>query len=97
MKKIEIIARITEDSGATTENPLMVWHDDGDYEGYPFLSSTLTYPGLEIRLHQRRVLRNGKDVMNTEFWYFWRNDLVGYAAKSKFLKMYGMRIVKALW
>ena len=40
----------------------MVWHDDGDHERYPFLSSTLTYPGLEIRLHQRRVLRNGKDV-----------------------------------
>ena len=69
MKKIEIIARITEDSGATIENPLMVWHDDGDHEGYPFLSSTLTYPGLEFRLHQRRVLRNGKDVKLSRYEY----------------------------
>lgn len=48
MKKIEIIARITEDNGATTENPLMIWENDGDHKGYPFLSSTLTYPGLKF-------------------------------------------------
>ena len=69
MKKIEIIARITEDNGATTENPLMIWENDGDHKGYPFLSSTLTYPGLEIRLHQRRALRDGKDVRLTRYEY----------------------------
>ena len=69
MKKIEIIARITEDNGATTENPLMIWENDGNHKGYPFLSSTLTYPGLEIRLHQRRVLRDGKDVRLSRYEY----------------------------
>lgn len=69
MKKIEIIARITEDNGATTENPLMMWENDGNHKGYPFHSSTLIYPGLEIRLHQRRVLRDGKDVRLSRYEY----------------------------
>ena len=32
-------------------------------------SPTLTFPGLEIRLHQRRVLKNGIDVSLTRLEY----------------------------
>ena len=34
-----------------------------------FFSGVLTFPGLEIRLHQRRVLKNGIDVSLTRLEY----------------------------
>ena len=69
IKKIEIIARITEESGNTTENSLMVWQDHRQWHEYPLTSSVLSYSGLEIRLHQRRVLRDGKDVTLSKYEY----------------------------
>lgn len=69
IKKIEIIARITEESGNTVENSLMVWQDHGQWSEYPLTSSVLLYPGLEIRLDQRRVLRDGKDITLSKYEY----------------------------
>lgn len=69
IKKIEIIARITEESGNTIENSLMAWQDYGQWHEYPLTSSVLSYPGLEIRLHQRRVLRDGEDITLSKYEY----------------------------
>lgn len=69
IKKIEIVARITEESGNITENSLMVWHEHDQWHEYHLTSSILSYPGLEIRLHQRRVLRDGKDVKLSKYEY----------------------------
>lgn len=69
VRKIEIIARITEEPGNTVENSLMVWQDYGQWHEYPLTSSILSYPGLEIRLDQRRVLRDGKDVTLSKYEY----------------------------
>lgn len=51
------------------ENPLMVWQDHGQWHEYPLTSPVLSYPGLEIRLSQRWVLRDGKDVKLSKFEY----------------------------
>lgn len=69
IRKIEIFARITKESGVIAENLLMVWQEHGQRQGYPFASSVLFYPGLEIRLDQRRVLRDGKDVLLSKYEY----------------------------
>lgn len=69
IKKIEIIARITEESGKIIENSLMMWKENGQWHESPLTSSVLYYPGLEIRLHQRRVLRDGKDVKLSKYEY----------------------------
>ena len=69
IKKVEIIARITEENGHTTEKSLMVWQYHGQWHEYPLTSPVLSYPGLEIRLHQRRVLRDGKDVKLSKYEY----------------------------
>lgn len=69
MKKIEIVARITEEAGNVIENLLMVWKDDGQWKESPLTATVLSYPGLEIRLHQRRVLRDGKDVPLSRYEY----------------------------
>lgn len=69
MKKIEIVARISEEAGNVIENSLMVWKDDGQWKESPLTASVLYYPGLEIRLHQRRVLRDGKDVKLSKYEY----------------------------
>lgn len=69
IRKIEIIARITEESGNTVENSLMVWQEHRQWHEYPLTSSVLFYPGLEIRLNQRRVLRDGKDITLSKYEY----------------------------
>ena len=47
----------------------MVWQDHGQWHEYPLTPSVLSYPGLEIRLDQRRVLRDGKDVTLSKYEY----------------------------
>lgn len=48
----------------------MAWQDQNHHwDDYPFTAATLRYPGLEIRLHQRRVLRDGKDVRLSKYEY----------------------------
>lgn len=53
----------------TTENSLLIWHDQDQWNNSPLTSTILSYPGLEIRLHQRRVLREGKDVTLSKYEY----------------------------
>lgn len=48
---------------------MMVWQDYGQWHEYPLTSSVLSYPGLEIRLDQRRVLLDGKDVTLSKYEY----------------------------
>lgn len=69
IKKIEILARITDEYGNKTENSLMVWEDHRKNQDYPFTPAILSYPGLEIRLHQHRVLRDGKDIVLSKYEY----------------------------
>ena len=69
MKRIEIIARITDDNGDSLENSLMVWQDTGGWREFPLTSPILRYPGLEIRLDQRRVLRDGVNVRLSKYEY----------------------------
>lgn len=69
IKKIEIIARITEENGIVTQNSLMVWHEKTHYKDYSLTSSVLIFPGLEIRLDQRRILREGNDVRLSNYEY----------------------------
>ena len=69
IKKVEIIARTTEENGAITENLLLVLEDQTQVSDHFLTSSVLSYPGLEIRLHQRRVLRDGQDVNLSKYEY----------------------------
>lgn len=66
IEKVDIIARITGETGNVVENILMTWTAS---EQYPLSSYVLSFPGLEIRLHQRRVLRDGKDVILSKYEY----------------------------
>ncbi len=63
---MEIIARITEETGNVVENLLMTWTAT---EKCFLNTAIMKYPGLEIRLHQRRVLRDGKDVVLSRYEY----------------------------
>lgn len=69
MQKIEIIARITGDDAQVEEETLMTWTDTGHWCPRLFTSNVLLYPDLEIRLHQRRVLKDGKDVHLSRYEY----------------------------
>ena len=62
MKKIEIIARVFYNGVNTGEKTLMEWTDEEEKANSKPVCSVLYYPGLEIRLDQRRVLKNGKEV-----------------------------------
>lgn len=66
IKQVDIIARITEETGNVIENLLMTWVAT---EYGSLTSSVLSYPGLEIRLDQRRVLRDGKDITLSKYEY----------------------------
>lgn len=66
IKQVNIIARITEETGNVIENLLMTWVTT---ECGSLTSSVLSYPGLEIRLDQRRVLRDGKDITLSKYEY----------------------------
>lgn len=69
MRKIEIVARITGDSGAIMEKSLMSWPDTDYWHNQPLTSPILNYPGLEIRLNQRRVIKNGVEIRLSRYEY----------------------------
>lgn len=48
---------------------LLVLEDQTQVSDHFLTSSVLSYPGLEIRLHQRRVLRDGQDVNLSKYEY----------------------------
>lgn len=68
VRKIEIIARFANDNGIISETTLMTLSDEECWKE-PITSTILFYPGLEIRLHQRRVLKDGKDVHLSRYEY----------------------------
>ena len=68
MPKIEIIARIADDNGSISEKKLMTLSDEGGWKE-PITATTLLYPGLEIRIHQHRVLKDGKDIHLSRYEY----------------------------
>ena len=56
-------------------------------------SPALVFPGLEIRLHQRRVLKNGIDVSLTRLEY----DALCYLAASPGRVFTKAQIFEAVW
>lgn len=69
IRTIEIVARITEETGDIVEHSLMTWQEHEPLNDYPLTSAVLSYPGLEIRLNQRRVLRDGKLITLSKYEY----------------------------
>lgn len=47
----------------------MEWKDQNQWNASPLTAPILFYPGLEVRLHQRRVLRNGKGIVLSKYEY----------------------------
>lgn len=68
MKKIEIVARIFCDGVNTAEKTLLEWTDEEEADSKR-VCSVLYYPGLEIRLSQRRVLKDGKEIHLSRYEY----------------------------
>ena len=62
MAIIEIIARITEDDRPVEEKKLMVWTETKGGDNQLFSQSTLLFEDMEIRLKQRRVLKDGIEI-----------------------------------
>ncbi|MDO4293344.1 MAG: winged helix-turn-helix domain-containing protein [Eubacteriales bacterium] len=69
MKKVEIIARVQDNGKPVTEQTLLSWSDEELRMNHSIATRVLYYPGLEIQLHQKRVLKNGKDVHLTKYEY----------------------------
>ena len=59
----------------------------------PPLSPALVFPGLEIRLHQRRVLKDGKDINLTRLEY----GVLCYLAASPGRVFTKAQIFEAVW
>lgn len=59
----------------------------------PAVSPVLAFPGLEIRLHQRRVLRDGKDIALTRLEY----GTLCYLASSPGRVFTQEQIFEAVW
>lgn len=53
MERIEVIVRITKDHCPPQEQKLFEWDERAQEP-----AGTLSYPGLEINLEQRRVFKN---------------------------------------
>lgn len=64
MERIEVIVRITKDLCPPQEQKLFEW-DEREQEP----AGTLSYPGLEINLEQRRVFKNGQEVCMSRYEY----------------------------
>ena len=64
MERIEVIVRITKDHCPTQEQKLF---ECDEREQEP--AGTLSYPGLEINLEQRRVFKNGQEVCMSRYEY----------------------------
>lgn len=59
----------------------------------PISSPMLSFPGLEISLHQRQVLRDGADINLPRLEYgtlaYLASSPAGYLYKNRFSKLYG--------
>ena len=60
--------------------------------------NTLVFPGLELRLKERTVHRNGElismTIGNLRHWYTWQTTRPGYFLLGRFMKKCGVRMVK---
>lgn len=64
MERIEVIVRITKDHCPPQEQKLFEWDEMAQEP-----AGTLSYPGLEINLEQRRVFKNGQEVCMSRYEY----------------------------
>ena len=65
-----LILTFNDDEEKAIEKVLSVLSDEIGLEAVqPVTSSILSFPGLEIKLYQRRVLRDGEDVPLTRLEY----------------------------
>ena len=62
MERIEVIVRITKDHCPPQEQKLFEWDERAQEP-----AGTLSYPGLEINLEQRRVFKNGQEVCMSRY------------------------------
>lgn len=69
MRKYEIIVRITENNKLLQEKEVLSWHEHGHGTLFASEADVLRYPGLDIFLHQRRVLKNGHEVILSRYEY----------------------------
>ena len=65
-----LILTFNDDEEKAIEKVLSVLSDEIGLEAVqPVTSSVLSFPGLEIKLYQRRVLRDGADIYLTRLEY----------------------------
>lgn len=64
MRKVEVVIRITKDDGGLHERVVFEWFEKSDSE-----QKVLYYPGLEIHLINRRVIKNGAEVYMSRYEY----------------------------
>lgn len=64
MERIEVIVRITKDHCPPQEQKLFEWDERAQEP-----AGTLSYPGFEINLEQRRVFKNGQEVCMSRYEY----------------------------
>ena len=65
-----LILTFNDDEEKAIEKVLSVLSDEIGLEAVkPVTSSVLSFPGLEIKLYQRRVLRDGEDIYLTRLEY----------------------------
>ena len=64
MEKIEIVIRFTTDHGKTYEQTVFKWFEKTHLE-----RKVLHYPGLEIHLSHRRVIKDGHEIHLSRYEY----------------------------
>lgn len=93
MKKIEIIARIAEAGKVAEEQTLLTWSDADISTTQRHNPQILHYPGLEIYLDQRCVLKDGQDVRLTKYEY----ALLSFMAQHPGVLFSKEQLFEAVW
>ena len=89
-----LILTFNDDEEKAIEKVLSVLSDEIGLEAVqPVTSSVLSFPGLEIKLYQRRVLRDGEDIPLTRLEY----GTLAYLASSPGRVFTQEQIFEAAW
>ena len=89
-----LILTFNDDEERAIEKVLSVLSDEIGLEAVkPVTSSVLSFPGLEIKMYQRRVLRDGEDVPLTRLEY----GTLAYLASSPGRVFTQEQIFEAVW
>ena len=89
-----LILTFNDDEEKAIEKVLSVLSDEIGLEAVkPVTSSVLSFPGLEIKLYQRRVLRDGEDIYLTRLEY----GALCYLAASPGRVFTKAQIFEAVW